>query len=768
MGNSNSPLKRSRSQYGSQRSVAFSLPTKWDRHSYAYDSSINRRRPSSASSVHSLPSKPILRNNSNASSLYSGYDAELRQKSLSRSMLSLQNVHTNEQNRFPTSRTTSMSSLQQSNSITPKEYSDIYLKNDLRRVFRAQDRTNSVAQLGDMDVEYLDSTVSLDQKLLALKTQRNMNSDFSSRHQESEDSGRKGAAQRRIRSRKMKLAPSVPNVAQSQTNDYSVNRPTGLYRKKSTSAPQPPLRDKAQSMPSLTIPGSEFDRWQDASQRSLIQEIEAEIKARKNNLNSSNTNNIKIPTPDYDFSSKSSIKPKPAVKPKKIKPPAPAIPVKNKELSLPVHKLKKVDSVDIDESMNKTQVLSVAVDVHTIPPKSREGTGKASISTTVEKNTTTVDTSSEQHFIPRKLAATPAKEVKEIAIQYDAPVEIAIQCSGNTLKEKKTKMDVSSPDNSLSELLQLFNEAIQAGKQEPVSKDFGRVAPALDATDNLSVSSVTSSNNKTSGLKKIVPLHEVLADIPAPPPLPDLNVKLIQTRTITENAPISMAPAEPSPTSSAPEDDSPRAFSTFQQELLKAYKKIEEKRKTCPTETNSKSFQRQASNSSAEASVLSVYRHARTIIGVQTPQESGSDSGHDEPSDCSNSHSDQTPSIPDFVFAGIAKNLHSHFEIHTSRSLQSSAKKDKSKFNSIKRIRQSIKEFVSTKARQTELPDGDVCSQPPLYSHENWTLSGRPKSSRPGIMKSGTFPHGDTFNPATDSFGNADKNAPSNSLNIKR
>ena len=262
-----------------------------------------------------------------------------------------------------------------------------------------------------------------------------------------------------------------------------------------------------------------------------------------------------------------------------------------------------------------------------------------------------------------------------------------------------------------------------------------------------------------SGGKETPSGHWKLAGVPEPPPLPsDFHVKLLQRRTITENTPVSLAPLAPEHSISDGEsmditaESPPRDFSFFQQELMKAYERIDEKRRNNPTPTRSaenRTVKRQDSSSS-EASALKVFRHASTIMGVSTPppqQETESDSGHDEPSDYNNSTVERAPNIPDFVFEGIAKSLSTtESEWSFDSATKSSLKNDKSKFNSIKRIKKSMKSFVSSISRNSGNkdislpPSNDEAEESVVsYSDENWTLSGRTRSPRASVTQPKTF-----------------------------
>jgi len=275
-----------------------------------------------------------------------------------------------------------------------------------------------------------------------------------------------------------------------------------------------------------------------------------------------------------------------------------------------------------------------------------------------------------------------------------------------------------------------------------------------------SCSDESSARLRNADSQKIVPMHEVLAGVPEPPPLPtELSVKLLQRRTITENTPISLAPLTSDHSASEGEsldisaaESPPRDFSIFQKELMKAYERIDEKRKSNPTPTRAGNhgIKRQDSNSS-EASALKVFRHASTIMGINTPppaQPEESDSGHDEPSDYNNSTVERTPSIPDFVFDGIVQSLNpSESEWSFDSASKSSLRNDKSKFNSIKRLKKSMRNFVTSISRNSGHKDitlppsaDDELEEPEIqYSDANWTLSGRTKSPRPSITQPDTF-----------------------------
>ncbi|XP_067941951.1 uncharacterized protein [Watersipora subatra] len=698
MGNSNSQFKRSRSQYGSTRSVAFSLPPVWGRHSYAYSEQLKRRRASIGNSTMSTPPKSILRSRSvggseNLATSQGSWHAKDSSQSLhllhdsARKSASYSDIH---------QKTPSAGQL------TPNQFNDIYLNNDLRRVFRSQDRSKSVANVSN-DVHYeLDSATSLDRKLLTLKAQRATFDSPTGTTMLIEEK-KNGAIEKRIKSRKSKKAPQ-PILTSIHSDNLPIAKTEGLYKKKGL-APHPPLRQKARSLSSLTLQHDELP-FSSYGAKPLFQEIEHELE-RRNIPISSVEKQIDIPKPDYDGQRAMStgVLVMPSVEPvklRKTKSKAPPVPAK------PKHKL--IQDILPISIKGEEALLEHDVVVHDHEDMSSD-----------PKAVKTECSTEQKISVP--------KVVREIAIQCDAPVDIAIQCTGNTLKQKS---DSSNPDQtSLSELLHLFTEAQKGGVQ--TSKEKG---------DTESVCSKTSSCERNASQQKVIPMSQVLADVPEPPPLPDFGIKLLQQRTIKVNAPVSMAPGML--TNLEKEDNSnnipPRSFSSFQEQLMSAYEKIEQKRKSKPSETKL-----HLSNARHESvHPLDVFRYSDTILGIQTPQEAESDSGHDEPSDSSNSvsHSEQTSSIPDFVLAGIVTGIHAGLDeprahIESLPVTEQPVKKDKSKFNSIKRLKKSVRHLMLPKRQASldeEIPK-PLEDQPVIYSDSNWTLSGRSRSARTSITE---------------------------------
>ena len=702
MGNSNSQLKRSRSQYGSTRSVAFSLPSNWDRRSYAYGE--QQHHKTSDPSTNANP-KPILRNNSIASmpSNLAAQRSHLKANGLSRSMHSLQSSQYQQDMRSGPYGGSNIN-VSQSQKLSQKQYQDIYHNNDLKRVFRAQDRSNSVANLSSADRHHeLDSASNLDRKLEALRAQRESNIHDSQYNLDKKE----GATEKRVKSRKSKKAPQ-PNASMLGGTD-SLNKVEGLYRKKGM-APQPPLRTKALSLPSL-VEGQDLQ----IESHPPVHEIETKQEERSVSMSLHGQKDIAIPKPDYEGQS--------AIAKGVLVMPADT----NFMLTKPKHKA-PLPAKQSGSSLAKTSQDAFSSANNVIVAQNE--VAKRNVVTNVE-----VHCEPEREEVKTQQSLTNAsqpakKEVREIAIQYDAPVEIAIQCSGNTLKQRN--LPETSDSSSLAELLDMFNDAIKAGKIESTSNRES-VAEKCDAE---SISSKASSScERNSAHQRVVPMNQVLASVPEPPPLPDSNVKFIQKRTLKDDAPLSLAPDTlPSiiEKSSDKFDTPPKHFSTFQQQLLVAYEKIEEKRKTKPTEINSRS----TSSNSQIISPLEIYRYSDTILGVKTPQEIESDSGNDEPSDSSISHGDQTPSIPDFVFAGIVKGFDTEVELASSTTSTSAVekpvKRDKSKFNSIKRLTKSVRQLVAKRRDFVDESASDIdCNmETTACSDDNWTFSGRSKSSR--------------------------------------
>ena len=753
MGNSNSQLKRSRSQYGSTRSVAFSLPSTWDRRSYAYSEPINRT-PSIASSTTRTPPKPILRNSSSASSngTFAAYRDNPQTRNMSRSMQSLHDPSMYEQDRQFRRPSSSAASIGTPSQLTQRQYCDIYLKNDLKRHFRAQDRSAIVAQL-DEGVGYndlFDSTASLDRKLDALKSQRSRSSDNQEQPLPDENK-REGATERRIRSKKKKAPLPNPVMIPAAGGNHN-----GMFKKKGP-APPPPIREKCRSLSSLTsITQTTSPRLaHHGSTTSLFEEIESELLTRHNiPISPTKEPQIEIPTPDYNSLTQQVATPRgiKVLPSKKPKPRAPTTPVKVVAVS------------QVSAEIQTSSPIQTAIPAQNEAKSNDSNTDIVVAEVYSQPTSDTVDT---PHIIPIK----KKKEMREIATQYNAPVEIAIQCNGHTLKQKSKSDTIRSNASSLTELVQLLNSAVQVvGEAKTTNLKSRSDMPTTaevqtELTDNSNDTQSSCSNESSDRLRnsqsqKIVPMHEVLAGVPEPPPLPsDFHVKLLQRRTITENTPVSLAPLAPEHSISDGEsmditaESPPRDFSFFQRELMKAYERIDEKRRNNPTPTRSaenRTVKRQDSSSSSEASALKVFRHASTIMGVSTPppqQETESDSGHDEPSDYNNSTVERAPNIPDFVFEGIAKSLSTtESEWSFDSATKSSLKNDKSKFNSIKRIKKSMKCFVSSISRNSGNKDNSL---PPSndeaeesvvsYSDENWTLSGRTRSPRASVTQPETF-----------------------------
>jgi len=687
MGNSDSQFKRSRAQYGSSRSVAFSLPSKWDKRDYSYN---DQPRASSVTSgsPRTLP-KPILRNGSHSGSYAQPTTrADLTQSPQRSRSQSLHSLQTNSMDR-PSRHSQYITSQQVS--LTRSQYNDVYLKNDLRRQFRAQDRSHSVAILDEDDPGYdaYSSTASLDRKLFMLKKQRG----GAPVPEATPEERHEGATEKRIKSRKHKKATAPPVPA-------GAPKKVGKFRKKSP-APQPPLvKQRSQSLTSLIDHRQSVNYHGSQSDVSLFDEIESELA--KTNIQLSPTKNtfIDIPKPDYDSNSNHSISPaqKPSAIQAKIKKKAPSTPVKRCRVTD-----QPADSAALPRG--GTGVIIAEVDVHHTVPT----------------------------LLPEANVAKPKKEVREIAVQYDAPIEIAIQCSGHTLKQSSmppaNRSDTPS-STSLADILDLFNKVAKIGGNASLT------SRALDGSE--SSYSDESSRVLNERNQKVVPLDEVMAGVPPPPPLPTESVRLIQRRTLTEDAPISMAPmSSPLGESSLDEDeeqsDSNPINNSFQRELRSVYEKLEKKRKSrgSSIETSALTITRQDSVSS-EGSALLVYKHAQTIMGVCAPVETESDSGHDEPVEFTHSVSrnSHSSSIPDFVLEGIAQSIPSAPELPEPTK----DKNDKTKFNSIRRIKKSVRHLMTSMSRGVS-KSVSADEYQPMYSDENWTLSGRGKTPRPSLPK---------------------------------
>lgn len=731
MGNSKSQFKRSRSEYGSTRSVAFSLPSTWDRRSYAYGEPIyNTPSISSSQSVTTARPKPILRNSSRASSNGSAYGNGFPNNSnnLSRSLTSLQTQSLYEADPISYRRSQSVDRQSSASSrsqpeLSQHQFNDVYLKNDLKRLFKAQDRSNSVAQVAEEPTDLCNSTASLDRRLVALKSQRMRSQQNSSNRNGVEESRREGATEKRIRSKKGRRAP----LPQNTPKVVLPPKMEGKYRKKRP-APAPPTPTRSRSLPSLlpetvvNIPTS--------STASLLEEIDRElVKSHVPTMH--NSEPIPIPHPDYELSQRyPTTMPKPVVKVKSKKPVPPPKPVivglvmsetsKPTTASMGVNTTNNTDAMHTDSESPPTSSVHVAVSP-TITP---------SVSNPITK-----------------------KEVREIATQYDAPVEIAIQCDGNTLRMKSKSSTTSAETNahqdsstSLADLFQLFSKAAKAAE---AANDTSQSTKSEDSRSECSDTS--SGRSRNSDQQKIVRMNEVLAGVPTPPPLPDTGVILVQRRTIKENVPISLAPFSPSKntddTSSQESGSPPRNFNSFQQELLFAYDKLNKRKQNSSSDSSLLEDRRDSDSSSTEASALKVFKHAETIMGI-SPQSSRadteSDSGNDEPSDygSSLSQSQDSKSLPDFVLDDIARSLPAESDIVP---VKLPLYNDKSKFNSIKKIKQSMRNALNSISRgstkhEMTLPSR-ISTDDVGFGSENWTFSGRIKT-RQSVLSADTFSTG--------------------------
>ena len=369
----------------------------------------------------------------------------------------------------------------------------------------------------------------------------------------------------------------------------------------------------------------------------------------------------------------------------------------------------------------------------------------------------------------------PKKEYREMATQYDAPVEIAIQCNGDSLRLKKGKEEESleTPTNSsLAELLELFNKAAQAvtcsglPEAQIEKSSCGHTSDSSDGSDKRSGVERTSGSDKTfdsddtsdtgsslveakaAGKSTPASVVETATKIPTAPPLPDFSVRLLQRRTIHDNIPITLAPTTTDfdDASSQSSVESHQNFSSFQKELLAAYKQLNKTKESNESNETDARFQLiRADSESSETSVLNAYKHSETIMGVQPRHDAESDSGHDEPSDFSSSmsHSQQSVAIPAFVLNDIAKNLPSPEVNPDSKKKEESKGDRKTKFHSIRKLKKSMRHAFSSLSRSTGslkrqqeyLDDGDDF----IGLDSNWTLTGRIKPSRQSIVDSTTF-----------------------------
>lgn len=741
MGNSKSQFKRSRSEYGSTRSVAFSLPSTWDRRSYAYGEPIYKT-PSIASSqsVASHP-KPILRNSSRTSSTGSVYGNGFSSNNgniMSRSLSSLQSSSLYDTNpasyhrsqsadRQLADRKSSAYSKSQSD-LSQHQFNDIYLKNDLKKLFKAQDRSNSVAKVGEDPADLCNSTASLDRRLVALKSQRTRSQQNSSNKNGADEPRREGATEKRIRSKKSKKAPlpqSTPRVVLPPTME-------GKYRKKRP-APAPPTPTRSQSLPSL-LPETVAD-IPTSPTASLLEEIDRELV--RNKIPVVHTEPIPIPKPDYEMSQRYPAAVPKSVVTKKSKKPVP--PPKPVFVDLASLKARKPSTTSTGVSTSAITGDSLAITTKTSPTSSPSIHEQVAVP--VSQSTTTAQSVS---------SAPTKKEVREIATQYDAPVEIAIQCDGNTLRLKSstTSVDTNAHQDSSTSLADLFQLFTQAAKAAESANEPSQNKP----DDSQSECSDTSSGrSRNSAQQKIVRMNEVLAGVPTPPPLPDSGVILVQRRTIKENVPISLAPSSPATntddTSSQESGSPPRNFNSFQQELLCAYDKLNSRKQNSSSESSSLEERRDSDSSSTEASALKVFKHAETIMGISAPPgraDTESDSGNDEPSDygSSLSQSQDSKSLPDFVLDDIARSLPAESDIVP---VKLPLYTDKSKFNSIKKIKQSMRNALNSISRGSTKHEMTLPSRIPTddvgFGSENWTFSGRIKT-RQSVLSTDTFSMG--------------------------
>lgn len=502
--------------FSKSKSVSLSnIPYKWDNISY----NSKKKRPSSiASNSPKEPSKSILRNNNKlsntkrTSSLGSLSDTSKR-KSAPAPQPTKQNASPTKpvqpQRSVSVNQPAPPPAQRQSSTTNLRQYNDAHLQSDIKKLFKAHDKSNSKAMIEDEQEETM-TAQSLDRRLETLKRQRNKDTVDTKQPEVSANVTVNTTLPRKSKKEKkapslppIKHVPSAPQMPSQPTTNGVKPRPASTLKKKAAPAPPPPSQ-KAAVKPEVPKPEvktetmvitsvAEIDTPQQAADKTETVVIVAPVKpTAPEDTNNNNNSNGNIPASLHEESliepaveqavesaAKMEVKPEPDPVPVAAIAGASSNPNEVNQspskdpLSANLSTSQKEPVTVIERELQSTSTLQrKQKKAPHAPPTTPAIPAQLIISNLPSDTELEVNSNDDESFIAavtHKAVDEDIKvEQKEIAIQYDAPVDMAIQCDGTTLKEQSQKEN----KEKLGSILKLFidKKAEEDAKRNPHDK----------------------------------------------------------------------------------------------------------------------------------------------------------------------------------------------------------------------------------------------------------------------------------------------------------
>ena len=731
------------------------IPYKWDNISYN-----SKKRPASiASNSPKETPKSILRNNNNklsntkrTSSLGSLSDTSSgKRKSAPAPKPSKQNAPPQPvQPKRPASvaqQAPTLAAQRQTSTTSLRQYNDAHLQSDIKKLFKAHDKSNAKAMIEDETEAEVMTAESLDRRLETLKRQRNK--DVVDAKQPEWASVTANVTLPR-KSRKDRKAPSLPPstpsapvISSSQPTSNGIKpRPTTAYKKKAAPAP-PPSRSVSMSLESSTenplppdgildpesaLPDKppEEPTLPTSSNVEIIQDMDPVKPTPQEDSNNNNNSNVDIPAAVTEESIVES------TTAHKIESAASSIMA---EAEIKPHTDKSPETVAVTVKPEHADIKQPQCEDHPLSAIAETSSAKQTVTVIERELRSTTTLSRKQKKAPHAPPATPISaeviaklssdfeleaitnkavddnkeaEQKEIAIQYDAPVDMAIQCDGTTLKEQKQKEN----KEKLGSILKLFidKNAEEDAKRNP--------------------------DDKSPDSEEIIGVEEKFE-------------QAIQEQAATESKVVENMPSsdemQPALVVEAPASKTPDAKASPELEIP------------------------------ANGSMMNSHSDNQN----NSPTNSN-DSGHDEPSVLSSSintggsggHSPVSqPTISPFL-SPTPVPFPSASDLNDNHGANSpKTKKHKNRYSGIHRITKTMRSFMSSigrSASKTPSPKDEIESKDDddgaMFSGDNWVLS---KGDRPAVVRKEYHPslNAETFQPPENNASQNENSQVNNEVN---
>lgn len=624
-----------------------------------------------------------------------------------------------------------------------RQYNDARLQSDIKKLFKAHDKSNAKALIEDEDNNTATTAESLDKRLETLKRQRQKPDTVDSKAVTVQNTT---ASTLPKKSKKDKKAPTLPPVSkqsapkiQSQPNSNGVRTST-MQKKKSAPAPPPPqpapatlpppeispppqisvtppteilvtpaapLPEKSQpSADPITVPNGRVETSVRIDEKLAEITIPSPVIAKQeapedtNNNNSSNENLTTVKITEVPVKPLSSIlveSIKAGTSP--VKADAPSYEQSKKVNSEPQTNHALPDEAHVTNEPRTTKIERELRSSSTLTRKAKKAPHAppttpipaeviSRLPDDVELELGSSDEAAFMEAITKRAVdddKAAASECREIAVQYDAPVDMAVQCDGATLREQSQRDE----KEKLGNILKLFidKNAAQDARRNP--------------------------DDKSPDTEEILSLSESVS-----PP---------QHAAISHNEP-SQSPTQ--------------VHVSLSTDVAAVIPAITD---SCEKVTSE--------NPPLSVDIVGGDDSKQTVKHSNSSPTSSADSGHDEPSTLSSSintgsHSPESqPTISPFMsptitpYPGATAEIRSDSSHTTSPELEGKQKKGKNRYSGIHRITKTMRSFMSSISKgssskssspkeEIESPDGEQAGT--SFTGDNWVLS---KTDKPAVVR---------------------------------